>query len=291
MSDQPMSVRLLGVTTRVDGLPRQMRADLAALLRPFVVSDGQSAQAPADVAITVQETSIAGVWQALIHGEERFRSSLPDRLLRNLEWLVMAQSLARSRERVAWHAASLAWGRRALILVASSGAGKSTLTLGLTLRGWRPLADDVTLLDPATGALDPFRRCFHIAPETEALASGVGLLTRPVPTLAEYARPRRWGPAGSLPAWIVVARRDAAHPASLMRLSQAEAAGALYAATIRTQVAAADVARMAAQVAGSALGCWSLNNGDLDETLDLLTSGLLGSASLNARARVGASSG
>jgi len=291
MNGQPLSLRLLDVTTRVDGLPPRKRADLAALLRPFVVSNQRLAQEPADVVITVRETSAAGVWQALLDGEERFESCFADRLLRNLEWLVVAQSLERARGRIAWHAASLTWGRRAVILVADSGAGKSTLTVGLALRGWRPLADDVTLLDQATGALTPFRRCFHVSPLADALAASADLLTRPASTLAEYARPRRWGGAGSQPAWIVVVRRDARQPASLTPITQAEAAGALYLATIRTrQVTGAEAARVAAQVAGSTLGCWALNNGDLNDTLDLLTSRLLGPAALSAdlRAHAGA---
>lgn len=281
---QPLRMQLLGVTTRVTGLPPQMRADLSALLRPFVVSDRRMAREPADVTITLRETPDAGVWQALLDGEEMFRSSYADRLLRNLEWLVVAQSVARTPERIAWHAASLAWGRRAVILVAESGAGKSTLTLGLALRGWRPLADDLTLLDPATGALDLLRRCFHIEAPTDALLPSADLLTRPAPSLAEYARPRRWGPAGSQPAWVVLVRRDSSQPASLTPITQAEAAGALYVATIKSQVAPATVARLAAQVAGSAQGCWALNNGDLNDTLDLLTSTLLGSAMERRRA-------
>ena len=123
MSGQPLLLRMLGVTSRVEGLPPQLHADLSALLRPFALSEPQMAQEPADVTIGVRETSNAGVWQALLDGEEQFRSSFADRLLRNLEWLVVAQSVARARGRVAWHAASLAWRRRAVILLAASGSG------------------------------------------------------------------------------------------------------------------------------------------------------------------------
>ena len=269
----PLVVRMAGVTARVSGMPQRLRAELSALLRPFVL--GGAATEAAEVEIELRSAPGAADWQALVGGEQVLRSGSSTRMLRDLEWLVVARSLACSRERIVWHAASLAWGSRAVILVAESGAGKSTLTVSLALRGWRPLADDLTLLDPATYTLDPFRRCFHVSPAVSELAASADLLTWPAPELADYARPRRWGRDGRAPAWIVVVRRDSSAPASLTPLSRAEAAGALFAATIRNH-AAASAASAAARVAGSALGCWALNNGDLNATVDLLMSTLLG---------------
>lgn len=283
--------RIAGVTTRISGMPQRLRAELSALLRPFALA-GAAAAETAEVEIELRPEAGHTDWLALVGGEQVLRSGSPTRMLRDLEWLVVARSLAASRERIVWHAASLAWGSRAVVLVAESGVGKSTLTVNLALRGWRPLADDLTLLDPATYTLDPFRRCFHIAPEVGALAASAGLLTWPTPELADYARPRRWGRAGGAPAWIVVVRRDSGAPASMTPLSRAEAAGALFAATIHNHAAAA-AASSAARVAGSALGCWALNNGDLTTTVDLLMSTLLGAemdasqAHAHARRRVG----
>lgn len=273
----PLWVLIAGVTARISGMSPRIRADLSALLRPFVLSERQAYSDPEtpDIHIELRQSADGG-WQASADGADAFQAGSPARLLRDLEWLVVAQTLRRSRERIVWHAASLAMGRRAVTLVAESGAGKSTLTVGLALRGWLPLADDLSVLDPATRTLEPFRRCFHISPAVVEQVASADLLTWPTVRLADYAKPLRWSRAGRQPSWIVVVRRDTSQPTRISPISRAQAAGALYAATISTR-AANMAASVAAQVAGGALGCWELNNSDLDTTLDLLTTTLLGS--------------
>jgi hypothetical protein len=248
-----------------------MKADLAALLHPFVLRGAHAARVTGEAAVEIALRPLPNDtgWGAVIAGEQVFGSGSQERLLRDLEWLIIAQAAARTRERVIWHAASLAWGNQAVILLADSGHGKSTLSVGLALRGWRPLADDLTLLDPTTRTLDPFRRCFHVSPPASIQAAEAGLLTWPAPALQDYARPKRWGAAHCAPAWLVVVRRDTTQPSHLAPISQAEAAGRLFAATLRTQ-APVSSARLAAQVAGSALGCWRLINNDLNAALDAL---------------------
>jgi hypothetical protein len=49
--------------------------------------------------------------------------------------------------RCAAHAAAAAKGGRAVVIAGDSGAGKSTLGAGLLARGWRMIADEVTVID------------------------------------------------------------------------------------------------------------------------------------------------
>jgi hypothetical protein len=49
-----------------------------------------------------------------------------------------------------------------MLLLGSSGAGKSTLAMGLSLSGWRTLADDALLIDPHSGAVQPFDRSVRV---------------------------------------------------------------------------------------------------------------------------------
>lgn len=56
------------------------------------------------------------------------------------------------------HAAAVERDGRALVLTGESGAGKSTLAALLQPRGWRLLADEFVLIDPATGLVNPFPR-------------------------------------------------------------------------------------------------------------------------------------
>lgn len=297
--DATLRLRIAGVTARIDGLSSRIRADMFALLRPFVVAEDESFPAPAEVEIALRWSPAAasdatldrdeaaleddaggesgeeiGEWAAWADGEQVFRTGVYDRLLRRLEWEVVSRSVELARDWLAWHAASLAWEGRALLLIGASGAGKSTLTTALARRGWLPLADDLTLLDPQTGTLAPFPRCFHVAAMDGVWASSASALTWPTLALPDYARPRHWARAGDAPTWIVVIGRDTTQPTRLTALSQAQAAGALFGATVHT-ASTASAARLAATVAGAAAGCWELNNNDLETALDLLTTTLL----------------
>jgi hypothetical protein len=284
--DATLCLRIAGVAARIRGLPPRIRADMFALLRPFAVAENDSFPTPAEIEIALRpaqadmpvgaadDDEAAGGWEAWADGERLFRIGVYDRLLRRLEWEVMSRAVQRARDWLAWHAASLSWEGRALLLIGASGAGKSTLTVGLARRGWLPLTDDLTLLDPQTGTLAPFPRCFHVAAMEGAWAPSAAALTWPTLALPDYARPRHWGRAGDQPAWLVVIGRDTAQPTRLTPLSQAQAAGALFAATIQT-ASAAPTARVAATVAGATVGCWELNNNDLEAALDLLTTTLL----------------
>lgn len=279
----PLFVVIAGVTVSITGAPPRIRADLAALLRSFVVRDSNLLPlAPTvNVAITtVSDETAHDDWLAFVDGEQALRTGSAERFTRDLEWLIVSQAMARSSNRLIWHAASLTWRGQAVTLVAESGSGKSTLTVGLAMRGWRPLADDLTLYDPSRHALEPFRRCFHVSPAVAERAAPAQLLTWPAPALTDYARPRRWGAAGARPAWVVIVRRDTSQPSSLAPISRAEAAGALFSATVRNRVELS--ASLAAHVAGSVVSCWNLNNNDLTTALDLLESTLLGATHASA---------
>lgn len=56
------------------------------------------------------------------------------------------------------HAAVVERAGRAMILPAPPGSGKSTLCAGLAFSGWRLLSDELTLIEPNTGAVVPVPR-------------------------------------------------------------------------------------------------------------------------------------
>ena len=277
----PLRLCIADVPARVTGLPPHIRADMRALMRPFVISSSRAAPETAEVeiALSPSDASDHPAWRVMVGDEEIFRSGSHDRLLGRLEWLVVARAVQHSSRWLVWHAASLARGGEAVVLVGESGAGKSTLAVELALRGWRPLADDLTLIQPHAHTLTPFRRCFHIEHGESAQGEREHLLTWPAPALADYARPRRWAAPGAAPRWVVVVRRDTSQPTRLSPISRAEAAGALFGATIHNR-ASAEAAGVAASVAGAALGCYALNNNDLRAALDALTAALVASPRL-----------
>lgn len=79
------------------------------------------------------------------------------------------------------HASVVERGGRALVMTGESGSGKSTLAAILSTRGWRLLADEFALVEPATGLVHPFPRPISLKNES------IALLERTVP-------PERLGP-------------------------------------------------------------------------------------------------
>ena len=67
------------------------------------------------------------------------------------------------------HAGVVERDGRALVLTGESGSGKSTLAALLSTRGWRLLADEFALVEPATGLVHPFPRPVSLKNESVAL--------------------------------------------------------------------------------------------------------------------------
>ena len=256
---------------RVTGVTPLMRARLAALLRPFLISvRNRTDLDTADITIHLEHAPNEHGWRIFLDG--MFLTLAPDSLylIPHLEWLVVSRAIERSSAYATFHAASLAWRRSAVILIAPSGSGKTTLTAGLAARGWKPLADDLTVVDIATRAAHPFRRCFHADQFTRGVIEAAIPARAPVAALPDDVRPNRWAPDPCEPAWVVIVRRDPAEAASMRPATRAQAAGALFTSAIRSGLSRSEVARLSASLASTVSGCWELNNSDLGATLDLL---------------------
>jgi hypothetical protein len=67
-----------------------------------------------------------------------------------VQGIVSKMALQRYRFLIALHAAGIALGDQAMLLVAGSGCGKTTLAAALVAGGWDYLSDDMILLQPGT---------------------------------------------------------------------------------------------------------------------------------------------
>ena len=72
------------------------------------------------------------------------------------------------------HAGVVERNGRALVMTGESGSGKSTLAALLSTRGWRLLADEFALIEPATGLVHPFPRPVSLKNESIALLERAG---------------------------------------------------------------------------------------------------------------------
>jgi HprK-related kinase A len=79
------------------------------------------------------------------------------------------------------HAAVLERGGRAVIMPARPGVGKSTLCAALAHRGWRLLSDEMALLRPGDGVLDPIPR-------------PIGLKNESIDVIRAFVPEARFGP-------------------------------------------------------------------------------------------------
>jgi hypothetical protein len=270
---QLLAVRIGDVPLTIRGLPPDLSARLADLLRPFVSDALTLHEAASALQIQVErvaEDSSAPGRQILRNSGQCHTFFDVDELVKCLEWAAVTDALAETERYAVFHGALLTRGAATVMLLGASGNGKTTLTLGLIERGWEPLADDLALITPATGGALAFPRCFHLDEFAASVPSDPARLTWPG-ELDGYARPVRWGASGQRPTAIFLLTRCATCPPSRSPITQAWAAGALLAQALRTRLAPARIAQIAAQVAGGA-ACYTLRNGALEGTLNLIES-------------------
>lgn len=91
-------------------------------------------------------------------GMQPFKPLPRDQAFPMLEWGLNWCVSTQAHHYLIIHAAVVEKNGRAAILPAPPGSGKSTLTAGLVLSGWRLLSDELTLIDRATGLIQPLPR-------------------------------------------------------------------------------------------------------------------------------------
>lgn len=190
-----------------------------------------------------------------------------------LEWHLIAAALDYRQDLVHLHAAALAdpAGSGALLLIGKSGGGKTTLTLGLTLRGFAPFCDDVTLLDPVALRPHPLRRAFHVSQQTRDLLAPISAnpLPRDPHAPSDYFLPTRWADSPLPVRWIVLIEHQPGGQPQLVRLTGSQTAAAVVASssTIKrsTRLALSTCARLTEQAT-----CYRFIAGDLAPSLDAL---------------------
>jgi hypothetical protein len=127
---------LLGTPFRCHGVPADLQADLAALLRGFPPAG------PTAEAVEIQA------------GEERPAA--------NLEYRLVNEAISRARGRWVLHAGAVEGPRGTCLIVGESGAGKTSLTLWLWSSGLRLVTDDLCPILHGSLAPERFPRALHM---------------------------------------------------------------------------------------------------------------------------------
>jgi hypothetical protein len=263
---QTLDCRIAGSLVSIQGLPASLRPHVEFLLQPFVV-EGQ--QAKPDLRLRIKRNGPAN-WAVFV-GESEVSAGCGAIacVLPKIEWHAVTRAVEASAEVAIFHAATLTRDGSTVMLVAPSGSEKTTLSLGLMARGWRPLTDSLTVIDPTTLRARPFPRRFQIYPTTLQL-----LPVQPElewsRVLTTYARPQRWADEERQPGTIVIVQRDPEQPSTSTPVTQAEAAGALMMSGLPNQLSGSRRAEVAVRLAAQARQCRRITNGPITDTLDLI---------------------
>ncbi|ROR29646.1 HprK-related kinase A [Inmirania thermothiophila] len=121
----------------------------------------------------------------VVDGHEPFRPLPRGQACPLLEWGLNWCVYSQAHWWIVVHAAVVADGDRALLLAGDSGAGKSTLCAALLTRGWRLLSDELALLDPRDGRIQPLPRPVSLKDRAIELVAGLApgaVLSDPVAT-------------------------------------------------------------------------------------------------------------
>lgn len=175
------------------------------------------------------------------------------------------------------HAAVAERNGKALILPAPPGSGKSTLCAALIHRGWRLLSDELTLIDPASGKIQPLPRPVSLKnqsidviqafapkavfnpPVADTIKGTVAHMRAPLDALQRSQEM-------ALPGWVVLPRYSPAAPALLKPMSRARGLMALIQNAFNFDLhGEAGFASLGKVIDAS--DCYEFSYGNLDEAM------------------------
>ena len=203
---------------------------LAQIIHPVLshLEQAQPGSAPVRLDIVLRRGELQ-VWCA---GKSMGSCGTIRQLAPLVQGIVSTLTLQRYRFLVALHAAGVALGGHAMLLVGGSGCGKTTLAAALVAGGWDYLSDDMILLQPGTLAAVGVPYSFGIK------RGGWDLLgayypghplpdahLRPDGKLVRYLSPPRQRTGFALPRtvrWIVFLNRKTMAPSKLQPLGRLE---------------------------------------------------------------------
>lgn len=261
----------------------QVRRDFSEIYGPFRAENTDSISS-IEMEVRSDRRMWCGTRRYHIFGDDRpiGRSRRRPEVMPYLEWGINRQVIARRREFLQLHAASLVRGGAGVIFAASSGSGKSTLAAGLLSRGWKYLSDEFALIDTETRRLHPFPKALCIKSGSFKVVEGLNLphwrrryyvkaFKGRVGYLCPYDVSDR--PLASLsPIRFIVFPKyiDGGRP-RLFPLSRAQAAFELMRYVMNPEAHGCRTASLLADVARHAV-CFGLESGPLEPTCDLIDS-------------------
>ena len=192
-----------------------------------------------------------------------------------LEWGMNWCVTTTAHHLVMCHSAVLAWKDLAVMLPAPPGSGKSTLCAALALSGWRLLSDELTLIDPESGAIQAFVRPVSLKnasievigmryPDAvftqtvnDTIKGSVAHMRPPTDSILQGQRP-------ALPRWLVFPKYEAGVALNLTEMSKAEALTELIGSTFNFSALGVRAFSSLGELVDS-VDCYRLHYASLDQ--------------------------
>lgn len=160
-----------------------VRSDLAGIREGLAEIHGDSERhvcEPVDpIRIEVRKSGHGGLWRSRYSvwgdGTELFPDCRPREVLPCADWAINHRVVARCRQYLQLHAATLARSGMGFVFAGPSGSGKSTLAAGLLARGWELLSDEILLLDPVRFLAQPLPKALCVKAGSFPLVRELGL--------------------------------------------------------------------------------------------------------------------
>ncbi len=173
--------RFAGRRVRVDAAVKYSITDLTRVFRCFV--DNECTPAEPTFVIRRHKGKLT-FGPARDNGSARNLIIDRGRVMPTVERAINQYVAAQLDDQLLLHAAAASWGDRAVVLPAAAGAGKTTLAAGLVRRGCGYLTDELVILDPRTGDIEPFPKALSLKEGSFGLFPSLD----PEPTGPEFDR-------------------------------------------------------------------------------------------------------
>lgn len=229
MTDMPHSAPKMSAPYSLPGCVFRLATDDPALLRRVDTIFGEFGcdRLPVSAVDEYRISPDGTSYRLDRNGDLLARFAVREAAVEHLEWHVTRTALATVKHSVALHAAGVARGGQALLLVGPSGIGKSTLTMCLLRQGLSYLSDEAVLVSIATQEVEAFPRAIGLE------RSGSTMIEFPATGNSHdtqygkrYVRPSDFGasvPTVPLKVAAIVLLRDPAGVTELTRIGQGEA--------------------------------------------------------------------
>jgi HprK-related kinase A len=282
-AEAPIHVRIGDIDVSLRSEFDEVAEDFAALYRGC-----RRDEPPCDETIRMEvrsgKRSILGRQRYVVCGDGNVmgKQRRREEVFPYLEWAINWRIIARRRDLLQLHAATMVRDGQGFIFAGSSGSGKSTLVAGLLARGWSYLSDEFALIDPETMNLHAFPKAVCIKQGSFDLVESLNLPfsrdryhVKAFKGAVAYVSPHDLAPPAigrpSPIRYVIFPKYTEGRPPRLQPIPRSQAAFALAGCAFnrsifgpRTMTILSDVVRKSE--------CFALTSGDLAQTCDLIES-------------------